>query len=283
MKKLTTAFLFGIAVSLATECLAQSAPSAVVAGQPVNNAPGLTTYRDTTAASSDTYTGIYVGTRWLPLRTQSGVVALDYTDHSPSKDNFTATRPVKASNYAFNLDIGVEGGRRNGPHVELLLGGSWGETLVRFYAQFGYGRNFSLTKNGAVTVRPVLNVSYGNVRYKLGDMFQNDEFIQVDGKRFYSEKVGVAAVTNPLVLLPRLDVPIRLTRKIQLKLHGGYHLTLRQGDMALRFTGEDADDEMISAREAATSDHVNLRVNDRETTHMPVKLDGFTFGAGLVF
>lgn len=230
---------------------------------------------------SGIYGGLYVGVKTLPLKTESGTISLSYTDESPSRDHFSSSRQVDASSTSFNIDIGIEGGRKNGHHWELLFGGSFGDLLVRFYAQLGYGRNFSISKDGRLWLRPVLNLSYGNLRYKLGDMTQNSIYIQVNGKEFHSEKVAVAAVTNPLAFIPRLDIPFAINKKKVIKFHIGYHLTLMQTDPFIRFKGEDESEESLTEREKITESNINLKINGRPIRKMPVELDGLTFGIGI--
>lgn len=217
----------------------------------------------------------------MPLSTEKGIIVLDYTDESPSRNHFDAIREIKESRRAFNVDIGLEGGRKNGHHWELLVGGSFGDLPVRFYGQLGYGRNLILSKNGHLQMRPVLNLGYGNFHFELGNMTQNGQYIQVNGQKFYSETVSVAAAINPFVFIPRVDIPFAIDKKRVLKFHIGYHLTLNAGYPFIRFQGEDENQESLTEGKKITENNVNLTINGQRVRKMPVELDGLIFGIGI--
>lgn len=228
------------------------------------------------------YGGWYIGVKALPLKAEKGTISLDYTDDSPRSDDFYSDKEIKKSSYAFNLDFGLQGGRKNAHHWEIILGGSFGSLLVRFYGQAGYGWNIPVAK-GRMTVRPVLNLAYGNVRYKLGDMINGSEYIQVNDTKFYSDKVAVSAVTNPLAAIPRIDIPFSIGKKAAIKIFAGYHFTLSTSDPFIRFSGEDYDKESVTAKEKIKEANINLKINGIRIQKMPVDLDGFVFGLGVSF
>ncbi|TDH18511.1 hypothetical protein EXU57_23220 [Segetibacter sp. 3557_3] len=228
---------------------------------------------------SSRYLDIYVGVRALPMRTEKATVVINYPNLNSTGGNFSSSTEVKKSNYAINLDISIQGGRKSAHHFEFGMGGLFGRVLGRFYAEVGYGWNFPL---GPVTVRPVLNIASGNLRYHLGYMSKSATYIEVNQTKFYSD-VFVSAVTNPLALIPRVDISIPISKLNTIKIFAGYHMTVFRTDPFIQFSGQDQYNEYYSINERINNPNVNFLINSSRVQDLPVDIDGLVFGVGVSF
>ncbi|MDX2305655.1 MAG: hypothetical protein NW226_22805 [Microscillaceae bacterium] len=232
---------------------------------------------------SDSYISIYLLGGVQPISTDGSNMSLSYIDESPSQDNLSVTKIIEEGNSGLGANLGVEFGNYKGWHGELSLSAAFGKA-DRLGIDVGGGYNFSIGKR--FVLRPVLGFSFGSAMFNMGDLNNNDLFIQINDTQFYDENVSVQLRAREYGLRPRADMLFRISNKINIRAYAAYFLGLGQGTPFLRFSGSNdgsGESTTLVEKENITESNVTFSIGDQQTTKLPIDFDGFQFGLGLSF
>ncbi len=209
-----------------------------------------------------------------PMKLSSSNIFFAYVDESPSRDNMTADIDLKETVMAASIKVGAEYEVPAHIYFKVLFDFFFNQGFG-FAGDFGMGYN---VRGPKFRFRPLLMFSVGNAGLKLGDLYQNDLYIEVNRTRFYSESVGVRVSNRFFALSPQLEfaVPVGVSG-IEIRFGGGYQAVITEGTPSLVFTGRDIYDEAARATESITANNVYLEMDGRRIVS-PILEVGGPFG-----
>ena len=128
------------------------------------------------------------GAGFKTTKSKAKSVYFDYTDESPSQDNILAEFdiPDVAGSPTLNLGFAYEGANTVFAKIDfsIKIGNISGADM-----RFVVGKTILTDKTPKV--RLYAGLGFGSNGFKLGDIYQNDVYIEVNGKQFYSNSVSV--------------------------------------------------------------------------------------------
>jgi len=224
--------------------------------------------------------GGYAGV--TPLKKDPGNLIIHYVDESPSADNMSSEVPVKGSSLAFQMGFSIDAQFPAGGFARIGIEGALAD-VKEFEALFGVGYEHSWGDKFAVRILGKL--SYGSAWLKLGDLYQNDVFIEVNNTRFYSESVNIDLSRRQLVGGPELELvfPLPNYKSTQIVLNAGYQFGLNISTPHLRFTGSDINNEEATASESITADNVLLILDQQIIRSNMIGVKGLSLRFGVAF
>lgn len=193
-----------------------------------------------------------LGTR--PFQLKSSDIYFRYVDESPSMDNMVADIDLKESLFSTSIKVGAQYRIPAGIFFKVLFDGYIGQARG-MSADFGVGYEAGKQK---FHFRPQAMFSYGGHGVKLGELYQNDVFIEVNGTRFYSPSVDVMLKSRHFVFSPQLEFAGDVAPHFEILGGVGYNLAISKGSPYLQFKGDDIDSEAVSASESITAPNVYL-------------------------
>jgi len=226
--------------------------------------------------------GFTLGAGRMALNLSQGTIQTSIVDDSPSMDNFATTVNTEDQSdltffrlgyYFENLDT-----KRAG---NLAL--DWGPgngNAGKLEVEFTYGL---LIGQGRLSVSPQLGVVVGNANIDLGEMRQNDLFIQIDETRFFSETVDISYRNLFAGPAGRLNVNYAITPKLSLNFFGGYTYGFSTGER-IKFEGRDAEDSLINDHRTLPNRNTFFQLNNADQNIDKLfNFDGVKLGLGLIF
>lgn len=197
-----------------------------------------------------------------PLSVKAANINFAYVDESPSRDNLQRLIELKDGSLAGVGQFGFE----------------WetdGHFVGRIQYQFGRGRQAGMSGlvfgiGKAMGKRqsfiPSIDLTFGSAYLKLGDLYQNDVFIQVNNSKFYSDYVRIQFRNYFAALTPQIAYSFDYKDNISFRITGGYSYSFNTKS-ALQFTGSDNNNKSVKAKEKLTVPNVSLAINDVKSTN----------------
>jgi len=173
--------------------------------------------------------------------------------------------------YEFPSHLFLRGGL--GVHVGQFNGEAW-----------NFGMGYSI-KKPKFSFRPLVLFTSGNNGIKLGDIYQNDEYIRVNNSEFYSDSVKLKLTGGYFQINPKIEFafPLDQNNSLELRFNIGYNYSLSHATQYLNFTGLNELDESISAKESISADNVYLVIDNERITKRITNLDGIHSHIGIAF
>ena len=218
-----------------------------------------------------------VGAR--PFKLASSDIYFRYVDESPSMDNMVADIDLKESLFSTSFQLGAQYEMPQGIFFKLLLDGYLGQTKG-LSANLGIGYSIGKKK---FHFRPQVQFSYGGHGLKLGDLFQNDVYIEVNGTQFYSESVAVKLKSRHFVFTPQVEIVFDVADNFEILAGGGYNVAISDGNPFLQFSGDDRGEESVSETESISVSNVFLRYNGEVVSSNFIELNGAAFHLGFAY
>ena len=234
---------------------------------------------ESTNVSDETRFSVFATLGTRPFRLSSSDIYFSYVDESPSRDFMVADVNLKPSLYSASLKIGGQYQFQNKFFVKSLLDFHMGQTNG---VSLDFGGGASLGKQ-RVHFRPQLMFSYGTSGIMLGDLYQNDLFIEVNGTRFYSNSVAVKLKSKHFVFSPQIELAYDATDQVEILAGVGYNLALKKGTPFLQFSGEDRENERTFETESIFVDNVSLFQEGEQLRSHLVGLNYVFFQFGVAY
>lgn len=234
-----------------------------------------------TNSSNPTYR-LYGQVGTSPSVTNSGALLISYVDESPSQDNLTNEVLISRKKRGFNIGGGADVEFQSGIFARLGLNGLLGE-VKSFEVNFGVG--FTRSFSEKFEMRFLGNLSYGSAWVKLGDLYQNDLFIEVNNTRFYSNSVEIDLSRKHFVGSPEVEFvfPFKQNRLIEFVIGVGYQFSINVNRANLQFSGYDIYDQEVSAQESVNANNVSLYLNDQPIRSNFIGVKGILANVGLTY
>ena len=209
----------------------------------------------------------------VPLNVKEASINFAYVDESPSKDNMQSIIQLQKRFIGYGGQIGAEG------EIDSTI-------IWRGYYQFamnsegatnalgfGIGKVLGKKKNKRIGA----DLQFGSAYVKLGDVYQNDLFIQVNDTRFYSNSVSVRYRNYFAAIHPYFSIEKSLKKSnstpekswknnVSLRLNLGVAAGLHTRSL-ITFKGEDGDSKSAKASEKLTASNVAFNVNGAKSTN----------------
>ncbi len=215
-----------------------------------------------------------------PFVTNGGNFYIAYVDESPSRDHLTNEVYLAPKKSAFSFEFGAE---YLSDALWYLEGGFQfiiGSPANGF--QFNLGGGYQLEK-GKFIIRPGAVLSIGDAGVKLGDLYQNAEWITVNNTDFYSESVSIKLTRDHIAFQPKVYFGYPVSNSTDLYANLGFQFPLSIGTNYLYFSGQDKNGDDVSAKESIFADNVYLSLNDSQITSNFIKITGLVFNFGIRF
>jgi len=225
----------------------------------------------------------YIGAVIEPLGIGSSDITFAYRDESPSGDNLIADIDLASSNQAYGLVVGMEFSSPSG--FTWSLDGTFSTSNKNNLsgANLGLGWRFRV---GKPFIQTMLKSGIGNGNFKLGNIQNNDEFIEVNDTQFYSDEVTVQLRHQYAYLAPELSVFVPVKDTWGLQFSGSYKFAFNRGER-ISFRGHEDVEETITAKanEELSEQNVfllvdNIRITDEANL---MEFGGFKAQITLVF
>ncbi len=198
-----------------------------------------------------------VGLNLQPLNVDESSVDFRYVDESPSMDNIQSYFSLNSRKRSFGLNLGVEADLSN----RLLAGLSLDLVRSSEASLFGVdlGIGYPMGKNNFFFIpRAALTLGTGSV--KLGDINNNDVYIQVNDTKFYSQTVATRYKRGFLGGKFGAGIAVGVTPNVDLTLNAGYKLAIATSEN-LTFTGKDQEDQSQTELEPLSQNNIYLNIN----------------------
>ncbi|WP_448961567.1 OmpA family protein [Larkinella arboricola] len=194
----------------------------------------------------------------VPLTVKNASVILNYVDESPSKDNLRSDIALKKAQFGIGGQVGFEWetDRQWLTRVQFQFGRSEQAGLSALLV--GLGKAFG-PKSQLITS---LDLTLGNAYLKMGEVFNNDEFIRVNRTEFYSDEAPVKFRNYFAAFTPQVSYNMAVSNNFTLRLTGGYSYSF-QTKSVLQFKGENVDGKRAKDSEKLSAPNVDFRVNGK--------------------
>jgi outer membrane protein OmpA-like peptidoglycan-associated protein len=197
-----------------------------------------------------------------PLTVTKTQLAFAYVDESPSQDNIQEVIDLKKANIGVVGQIGLEWESTSKwlQRAQYQFGKSKQSGMSSIL--FGIGKGFGDESRFVASVDLTIGSSY----LKLGDIYQNDIFIQVNGKKFYSDKVAIKFRNYFVGLTPQLSYSFPLGDALDLRITGGYSYAFHTKS-GLVFKGNDKGGKKVKAKERLSAENVGFYIEGERKTN----------------
>jgi hypothetical protein len=205
---------------------------------------------------------------------------LYFIDDSPSMDNITTSVSIAESNLSVDLTGGFIKKIKNRytwfTELDLIIGKVRGwelETGIGYELSVGEGRFI-----------PNMNIGLMGTTKYLGDISNNDIYIQFDDVKMYSDIAKVYYKNTFFTLKPRLSYISKSISANNLKIIAniGYNMAFN-GVPSLSFRGTDENDEAVTGYKSLASNNIKrFEINGIHTTSTIIDGSGLILNLGLV-
>lgn len=205
-----------------------------------------------------------------PLTVSKTELGFAYVDESPSQDNISKVIDLKEANIGVVGQIGLEWESTSKwlQRVQYQFGKSRQSGMSSIL--FGIGKGFGEKSRFVTSVDLTIGSSY----LKLGDIYQNDVYIEVNRKKFYSDKVAIKFRNYFVGLTPQISYSFPLSDALDLRFTGGYSYAFHTKS-GLVFKGKDEHGKKVKAKERLSADNVGFYIDgDRKTNPKIFGLNG---------
>lgn len=214
-----------------------------------------------------------------PLTVRQTAINFAYVDESPSRDNLQRRLQLSEAQRSAVGQVGFEweSDRQWLTRVQFQFGRSSQAGLSGVV--FGLGKSFGRKSRLLAS----LDLSLGSAYVKLGDLVQNDVYIQVNNTQFYSDKVMIKFRNYYAALTPQLAYNFPLSPNMDLRLTGGYSYSFNTRSV-LQFRGRDENEKRVKNKERLSAPNVNFLIGeDRVTDARLFNLRGVYGTVGLLY
>jgi len=213
-----------------------------------------------------------------PAKTGAGTLDFYYVDESPSQDNLSSRVEMPEKKMGFviggNFDYKTESNVLLRFGIKGLVG-----KVSGFEVDFGGG--YEAFNNEKFNISPMLILTYGSAGVKLGDIYQNDVYIEVNHTQFYSESVAVRLKRKHFLATPKIAFGIPISDNMEIFSEIGYQLPLSISSSYLEFQGEDENNETKTAKESINANNVYLALNNKQIKSNYIGVNGLSINFGL--
>lgn len=216
-----------------------------------------------------------------PTKIDDSSINFQYVDESPSMDNIQSLINIKKKKRAFNLNLGLEYKIPSNLYFKLGVDYFPGR-ISGFDVELGTGYLYEIKKI-PLKIKPNLVFGYGSASIDLGDINNNDLFIQVNGTKFYSNVVNVDLSNRFLEMRPAVEIAYSITNNIDISAFVKYNITLSKKRVDLIFRGDLENGDSKSEVETIFANNVYLAVNGSITENSILGLNGLNLGLGVIF
>lgn len=215
----------------------------------------------------------------MPLIVKAANINFAYVDESPSRDNLRNTIDLTEAQFAPGGQIGFEFSTdkffmlRTQYHLAKSNQAGFSGFLV------GIGKGFG--KRGRFATN--LDLTLGSAYLKLGQLVQNDVYIQVNSSTFYSKTVDIKFRNYFAALTPHISYDLGIGKGMNLRLAAGYSYSFNTKSRLI-FKGKDANEKREKASEELSASNVNFRVGGvRQTEVNLFRFEGLYATVGFLY
>lgn len=244
-------------------------------------------YGQTTTSSAETLMpqlsglAVYLTAGVKSIRTDAATLFFQYVDESPSRDNITENFDMPSSMYSGSLRLGAEYEFETPFFVKLQLEGYLAKISgYSIYGGIGYAIK---NKKKSFSVRPQLLVSSGLTILPLGNIYQNDLYIEVNGTQFYSNSVSTSLRSRYLLLIPQLEFGAKVSDNLELRFSAEIPVPISKGDPYVYFSGADRTNIQVEATESITVPNMNLYLDNEPLRSQNINFTFPGFHIGLAY
>lgn len=224
---------------------------------------------------------IFIEAGVKPLRTDQENLSFYYVDESPSRDNISADFTMPSSMYSASLRLGAEYEFPTPFFIKLQAEGYLAK-ISGFSIDGGVGYAFK-NKKKTFAVRPQLLISSGLTTLSLGDIYQNDLYIQVNSTTFYSNTVATSLRSRYLLLIPQLELANKLSDNLELRYSVELPVPISKGDPYVYFSGKDYSNNQVDATESVNASNMSIYLGDRPLKTQNINFTFPAFHVGLAY
>ena len=221
---------------------------------------------------SNAQSGISVSGGVKLIGTEANTMTLWYVDESPSRDNiYKDIDPI--GKYAVNL--GVRWTDDTPSKFRLFLEGQGYVGGIMGLA-FNGGYVYSGSSQGKVRVQPELGATLGYCSKGLGEIENNDVYIQVNNTKFQDYTNVSVSLRNAYVgIKPGVSFVFNAGVEREIGIGINYQISYKAG--FLNFRGPDSNGSQTSETEKLTANNLSFYANGYRTGNNPYNPDGLEF------
>ena len=232
-----------------------------------------------TSEGTGKYSYLFLDLGARPLVHGGNAVSFRYVDESPSRDNLRTSFTLDPLKNIYGFRAGFLQGQTNHFGWQGDIGFAFGKKITSFSAFLGGG--YDIQKN-RLLIRPSLSAGFCHTSFKIGDVENNDVYIQVNDVKFYSKTASVYYTANAFLIKPEVLFSYPITPTYAIRFHIGYTLQVTGGEGGLDFSGQDQDKKNLSSTETLSAQNVYLSFNNNQyKDKSPFKYSGLNFGVGI--
>ncbi len=207
--------------------------------------------------------------------------ASDYTftviDDSPSRDSLSSSGKFTGTG-AFAFGVGFETNTTQPIHREYVGEFQFGSYKL-YSIQFGLGVNANLSNT--LTVRPKCNIGYARTLLDLGDIKNNESYIQFGEKQYYAKSMEAEVKKHNFIATPSLDFVFNVDEDWYATLNVGYQFVWDMGTPYIEFSSDDDDEG--STKMDVDDDHLSFLIDNEFADDLPFSPNGFSIGFAISF
>ncbi len=207
--------------------------------------------------------------------------ATDYkftvVDDSDSKDHLTTSGQFDGTG-AFAFGVGLETNTSEQVHREYVGEFQFGSYKLYSF-QIGLGVNANLSDK--LTIRPKGNIGYARTILDLGDLENNETFIQFGEKLYWAESMEVEAKHHNFIATPSVDFVFDVDDDWYATFNVGYQFVWNLGTPYVEFSSDDDDEG--STKMDVDDNHLSFLIDNDVVDELPFSPNGFSVGFAISF
>lgn len=227
------------------------------------------------------YRAIYLGAGPRTLDAEAGSIEFNFVDNSLSMDMLQSTTLVEDNYNNVGIQFGFMWGRYKGLSYDLNF-----DFSKNTFFEFSVGYSFTVAKGyNTFSVRPGINVGFGNYGFDLGNLENNAIYIRIDQTDFYGDFLKTRLTSANGNWGPRLDLFANLGEHFGIIAKINYDITIPGDDLKINFIDPDTEDPVTFSPIILKSDTTNpdVKFNGEKLTSLPFDTAGLRVSLGIAY
>jgi len=228
------------------------------------------------------YRSVTLGFGPRTLNTTPGTIFTSFIDDSPSMDNLSTSTIVKDKynriGFFLAFNFGKFKGLSHSVAFDISLGDHQGGI---FYYSLGYSIPMDVGEHQLI-IRPALNAGFGNYGFDVGEIQNNDQYIQIGEKKYYDSELELHLKSQTAVFGPAVDLHFIVRDQFKIFANVAYDIASANSNPNLNFTPPSGSDNDNSSSLGIAGDNPLVTYNDEKITALPYEASGMriTLGVG---
>lgn len=215
------------------------------------------------------------------LNTTPGTILTSFIDNSPSMDNLSTTTIVEDQYNRVGFFLAFNFGKYKGLSHSVAFDVSLGKHQGGlFHYSLGYSLPMEVGENQLI-IRPAMNVGFANYGFDVGDLQNNDVYIQIEETKYYDSSLELHLKSQTFIYGPALDFHFILKDKFKIFANVAYDIASSNSNPTLEFAPPSSSDNENTSSLNIDGNNPQVTYNNEKITSLPYEASGLRFSVGV--